>query len=128
MTDVTHGFPIPLVRTQEVLSVAKSSRVHVRGILRFIRHICHVSFRSERHCLFAFGLIITGRKHVLAGLDFLRSPAHDDVSAALAVALARKAEVTEGTSQSHVAERLDGVAADNLLSHWLTIDCETFMR
>ena len=48
---------------------------------------------------------------MLAGLDFLRSPAHDDVSAALAVALARKAEVTEGTSQSHVAERLDGVAA-----------------
>ena len=65
---------------------------------------------------------------MLAGLDFLRSPAHDDVSAALAVALARKAEVTEGTSQSQVAERLDGVAADNLLSHWLTIDCETFMR
>ena len=128
MTDVTPGFPIPLVRTQEVLSVAKSSRVHVRGILRFIRHICHVSFRSERHCLFAFGLIITGRKHVLAGLDFLRSTTHDDVAATLAVALAGEAKVTEGTSQSHVAERLDGVAADNLLSHWLTIGCETFMR
>ena len=73
-----------------------------------------MSFRSERHCLFAFGLIITGRKHVLAGLDFLRSTTHDDVAATLAVALAGEAKVTEGTSQSHVAERLDGVAADNL--------------
>ena len=91
------------------------SRTRTRDSAFYPSHLSCV-IRLEGHRLFCFGIVITCSEHALAGLDFLRSTAHDDVAAALAVALTRKAEVAEGTSQPHVAELLHGVAADNLHS------------